>query len=105
MAVKLKSDAHLAIAHVLFMDVVGYSKLLVNEQREAVHELNQIVRQTAQFKNSDANSELICIPSGDGMALVFFQSPKEPAQCVLEISKALKAHPRLRLRMGVHSGN
>jgi len=104
MAVKMKSNAHLAIAHVLFMDVVGYSKLLVNEQREIVHELNQIVRQTAQFKRSDANGELICIPSGDGMALVFFQSPEEPAQCGLEISSALKTHPHLRLRMGVHSG-
>jgi adenylate cyclase len=101
---KLKSDTHLAIAHVLFIDVVGYSKLLVNEQREVVHELNEIVRQTAQFRKSDANGELICIPSGDGMALVFFQSPEEPVQCALEISKALKTHPRLRLRMGVHSG-
>jgi len=86
------------------MDVVGYSKLLVNEQREVVHELNQIVRQTPQFKKSDANGELICIPSGDGMALVFFQSPEEPVQCALEISRQLKTHPRLRLRMGVHSG-
>jgi TolB-like protein/Flp pilus assembly protein TadD len=86
------------------MDVVGYSKLLVNEQREVVHELNEIVRQTPQFKKSDANGELICIPSGDGMALVFFQSPEEPVQCALEISRQLKTHPRLRLRMGVHSG-
>jgi adenylate cyclase len=104
MAVKMKSDAHLAIAHVLFMDVVDYSKLLVNEQREVVHQLNHVVRQTAQFKRSDANGELICIPSGDGMALVFFQSPEEPVQCALEISKALKTHARIRLRMGVHSG-
>ena len=104
MAVKMKSDAHLAIAHVLFMDVVGYSQLLVNEQREVVHELNHIVQQTAHFKRSDANGELICIPSGDGMALVFFQSPEEPVQCALEISKALKTHARIRLRMGVHSG-
>jgi adenylate cyclase len=104
MAVKLKSETHLAIGHVLFMDVVGYSKLLVNEQREVVHELNQIVRQTAQFKRTDPNGELICIPSGDGMALVFFQSPEEPVQCALEISKALKNHSRLHLRMGVHSG-
>jgi adenylate cyclase len=86
------------------MDVVGYSKLLVNEQREVVHELNGVVRQTPQFKKSDANGELICIPSGDGMALVFFQSPEEPVQCALEISRQLKTHPRLRLRMGVHSG-
>jgi adenylate cyclase len=104
MAAKLKSDAHLAIAHVLFMDVVGYSKLLVNEQRELVHELNEVVRQTPQFRKSDSNGELICIPSGDGMALVFFQSPEEPVQCALEISRALKTHPHLRLRMGVHSG-
>src|SRR4030095_5577139 len=89
MAVKMKSDAHLAIAHVLFMDVVDYSKLLVNEQREVVHQLNH-VRQTAQFKRSDANGELICIPSGDGMALVFFQSPQQPAQCALEIARALR---------------
>ncbi len=95
---------HLEIAHVLFMDVVGYSKLLVNEQREMMQQLNQIVRKTAQFQTSEANGKLISIPSGDGMALVFFQSLEEPVQCALEISRALKNHPRLRLRMGVHSG-
>src|SRR5438094_141161 len=104
MAAKLKSDPHLAIGHVLFMDVVGYSKLLVNEQREVMHQLNQIVRKTAQFRKSDARGKLISIPSGDGMALVFFESPEEPVQCALEISRALKNNPRLRLRMGVHSG-
>jgi TolB-like protein len=104
MAAQLKSDIHLAIAHVLFMDVVDYSKLLVNEQRDVIHELNDVVRQAAQFRKSDAHGELICIPSGDGMALVFFESPEEPVQCALEISRALKNHPRLRLRMGVHSG-
>jgi adenylate cyclase len=104
MVAKVKSDAHLAIAHVLFIDVVGYSKLLVNEQREAVQALNEIVRKTSQFRTGDANGELICIPSGDGMALVFFHSPEQPAHCALEISKALKNHPQLRLRMGVHSG-
>jgi TolB-like protein/Tfp pilus assembly protein PilF len=104
MPAKLKSDPHLAIGHVLFMDVVGYSKLLVNEQREVVHQLNQVVRKTAQFRKSDARGKLISIPSGDGMALVFFESPEEPVQCALEISRALKNHPRLRLRMGVHSG-
>src|SRR5207244_8417832 len=95
---------HLEIAHVLFMDVVGYSKLLVNEQREIMQQLNQLVRKTAQFQTSEANGKLISIPSGDGMALVFFQSLEEPVQCALEISRALKNHPRLRLRMGVHSG-
>jgi TolB-like protein len=95
---------HLEIAHVLFMDVVGYSKLLVNEQREMMQQLNQLVRKTAQFQTSEANGKLISIPSGDGMALVFFQSLEEPAQCALEISRLLKNYPRLRLRMGVHSG-
>src|SRR5256886_4407481 len=95
---------HLEIAHVLFMDVVGYSKLLVNEQREIMQQLNQLVRKTAQFQASEANGKLISIPSGDGMALVFFQSLEEPVQCALEISQLLKNYPRLRLRMGVHSG-
>jgi len=104
MPAKLKSDPHLATGHVLFMDVVGYSKLLVNEQREVVHQLNQVVRKTAQFRKSDSRGKLISIPSGDGMALVFFESPEEPVQCALEISRALKSHPRFRLRMGVHSG-
>src|SRR3984893_16516376 len=95
---------HLEIAHVLFMDVVGYSKLLVNEQREMMQQLNQLVRKTAQFQTSEANGKLISIPSGDGMALVFFQSLEEPVQCAMEISRLLKNYPRLRLRMGVHSG-
>src|SRR5438067_12807157 len=95
---------HLEIAHVLFMDVVGYSKLLVNEQREVMQQLNQLVRKTAQFQRSEAHGKLISIPSGDGMALVFFQSLEEPVHCALEISRLLKNYPRLRLRMGVHSG-
>src|ERR1043166_6065786 len=102
MAVKLESGTHLAIGHVLYLDVVGYSKLLVNEQREVVQQLNQLVRKTAQFRKSDARGKLISIPSGDGMALVFFESPEEPVQCALEISRALQRNPRLRLRMGVH---
>src|ERR1700746_1208643 len=101
---KLKSDPHLEIAHVLFIDVVGYSKLLVNEQREVVERLNQIVRKTPQFRKSEAAGKLIRIPVGDGMALVFFQTPEEPVQCALEIARALKNQPRIQLRMGVHSG-
>ncbi|PYL31579.1 MAG: hypothetical protein DMF39_02235 [Verrucomicrobia bacterium] len=104
MAAKPKSDAHLAIAHVLFIDVVGYSKLLVNEQREIVDELTRIVRKTPQFRKSEAVGKLIRIPAGDGMALVFFQTPEEPVQCAMEIARALKTYPRLQLRMGVHSG-
>jgi TolB-like protein/class 3 adenylate cyclase/Tfp pilus assembly protein PilF len=104
MAAKLKPDPHLEIAHVLFIDVVGYSKLLVNEQREVVQELNQVVRKTPQFRKSEAAGKLIRIPVGDGMALVFFQTPEEPVQCAMEIARTLKSHPHIRLRMGVHSG-
>ena len=104
MAAKLKSDPHLTIAHVLFIDVVGYSKLLVNEQREIIERLNQIVRKTPQFCKSEARGKLIRIPVGDGMALIFFQTPEEPVQCAMEIGRALKNHPQIRLRMGVHSG-
>jgi class 3 adenylate cyclase len=73
----------LEIAHILFIDVVGYSKLLVNEQREVVQELNQVVRKTPQFRKSEAAGKLIRIPIGDGMALVFFQTPEEPVQCAM----------------------
>jgi TolB-like protein/Tfp pilus assembly protein PilF len=104
MAAKLKSDRHLEIAHVLFIDVVGYSKLLVNEQREILQQLNQFVRKTPQFRKSERGGELIRIPSGDGMALVFFHSPEEPVQCALEIARAVRNDPKIRLRMGVHSG-
>src|SRR5260370_11059543 len=104
MAAKLKSDRHLEIAHVLFIDVVGYSKLLVSEQREVLQQLNQLVRNTPQFRKSERSGKLIRIPSGDGMALVFFHSPEEPVQCALEIARAVRNHPKIRLRMGVHSG-
>src|SRR3984893_9288274 len=104
MAAKLKSDRHLEIAHVLFVDVVGYSKLLVNEQREILQQLNQIVRKTPQFRKSERGGKLIRIPSGDGMALVFFLSPEEPVQCALEIARSVRNQPKIRLRMGVHSG-
>jgi TolB-like protein/class 3 adenylate cyclase/Tfp pilus assembly protein PilF len=104
MPAKPKSDPHLEIAHVLFIDAVGYSKLLVSEQREVVERLNQVVRKTPQFRKSEAAGKLIRIPVGDGMALVFFQTPEEPVQCAMEIARALKSHPTIRLRMGVHSG-
>src|SRR5438094_8736994 len=104
MPAKLKSDPHLEIAHVLFIDVVGYSKLLVNEQRALIEQLNQIVRKTPQVRKSDAAGKLIRIPAGDGMALVFFQTPEEPVQCAMEIARGLRNHPQIPLRMGVHSG-
>jgi TolB-like protein len=99
-----KEATHLETAHVLFIDVVGYSKLLVNEQREVLQQLNDIVRNAPQFGKSNAAGKLIRIPSGDGMALVFFHSPEEPVQCAMEIARALKNHPQVRIRMGVHSG-
>ena len=104
MPAQLKPARHLEIAHVLFIDVVGYSRLLVNEQREVVEQLNKIVRATPRFQASEAASKLIRIPSGDGMALVFFQSPEEPVQCAVEVARALRDHPKIRVRMGVHSG-
>ena len=99
-----KPDLPLEIAHLLLIDVVGYSKLLVNEQIELLQQLKQIVRSTECFRAAEARGELIRVPTGDGMALVFFHSPEEPAQCALEISKELQDHPSIRLRMGVHSG-
>jgi tetratricopeptide (TPR) repeat protein len=104
MSAKVRIPPHLAIAHVLFIDVVGYSKLLVAEQRAVVEELNRLVRETPQFRKCEAGGKLIRIPAGDGMALVFFESPEQPAQCAVEIAKALKNHPQIRVRMGMHSG-
>jgi TolB-like protein/class 3 adenylate cyclase/Tfp pilus assembly protein PilF len=97
-------DLRLEIAHVLFIDIVGYSKLLINEQSESLQELNEIVRGTATFRAAETSGHLAKIPTGDGMALVFSTTPDAPAQCALEISRALKARPDLRVRMGVHSG-
>jgi class 3 adenylate cyclase len=104
MSAEVKKEIKLEIGHVLFMDIVGYSKLLINEQRALRQTLNQIVRQTESFRTADATGGLIKSPTGDGMALVFHGSPEEPVECALEISRALKAHPELPLRMGVHSG-
>src|SRR6266576_5588805 len=104
MSAEIKKEIQLEIAHVLFIDIVGYSKLLVNEQREVLQQLNDIVRGSPQFGKSNAAGKLIRIPSGDGMALVFFRSPEEPVHCAMEIASALKNHPQIRVRMGVHSG-
>jgi TolB-like protein/class 3 adenylate cyclase/Tfp pilus assembly protein PilF len=97
-------DLQLEIAHILLIDVVGYSKLLVNEQIELLQKLKQLVRGTESFRTAEARGELMRVPTGDGMALVFFRSPEEPARCALEISKELRDHPNIRVRMGVHSG-
>src|SRR5438034_3406531 len=89
MSVEVKKEIQLEIAHVLFIDIVGYSKLSINEQHAAVEELNQIVRASEQFQRAEAAARLIKIPTGDGMALVFYTSPETPAQCAIEISRAL----------------
>src|SRR4029079_13170264 len=99
-----KKEIALEIAHVLFIDIVGYSKLSINEQRAAVEELNEVVRVSKQFQKAEAAGRLIKIATGDGMALVFYTNQEAPAQCAIEISGALKAHPRLQVRIGVHSG-
>jgi serine/threonine-protein kinase len=92
------------IAHVLFIDIVGYSKLTTDEQPEALHELNAIVRNTETARDAEAAGQLIFLPTGDGMALVFTGSEEEPVECALEITQALRAKPSLPLRMGIHSG-
>ena len=104
MSADVKKEIQLEIAHVLFIDIVGYSKLSINDQHAAVEELNQIVRASEQFQRAEGASRLHKIPTGDGMALVFYTSPEAPAQCAVEISRAVKEHPRLQLRMGIHSG-
>jgi class 3 adenylate cyclase len=104
MSTEAKKEIALEIAHILFVDTVGYSKLSINEQRAAIDELNEVVRTSEQFQRAEATGRLIKIPTGDGIALVFYASPEAPAQCAVEISRALKEHPRLQLRMGVHSG-
>lgn len=101
---KPNAELELKIAHVLFIDTVGYSKLLINEQRELLHELNRIVRGAPRFRAAESAGKLIRLPTGDGMALVFSDSPEEPAECAFEISQALKNCPHLPLRMGIHSG-
>src|SRR5437667_3099818 len=104
MPAEVKKEIQLEIAHVLFIDIVGYSKLSINEQHAAVDELNAVVRTSEQFQKAEALDRLIKIPTGDGMALVFDTSLEAPAQSAVEISHALEEHPRLQLRMGVHSG-
>src|SRR5438132_3790099 len=98
------SDVKFEIGHVLFIDIVGYSKLLINEQSEQIQKLKQIVRGTEQFRLAEAEGKLLRLPTGDGGALVFRTSPEAPVLCATEISKELKKYPELRVRMGIHSG-
>src|SRR6266513_1320170 len=98
------TDSHLEIAHVLFIDIVAYSKLLIDQQTELVKDLNEKVRNTEEFRAADAAGKLIRIATGDGVALAFFSSPDAPVRCALQLSEAVRQTPRLQLRMGIHSG-
>ena len=104
MAADVNKEIELEIAHVLFIDIIAYSKLSVNEQHARIEELNETVRSSEQFRKAEAANRILKIATGDGMALVFYKSPEEPAQCAFEISRALKEHPGLQIRMGIHSG-
>src|SRR5438105_1788730 len=97
-------DVKFEIGHVLFIDIVGYSKLLITEQSEQIQKLKQIVRGTEQVRLAEAEGKLLRLPTGDGGALVFRNNPEAPVLCALEISKALKSHPELKVRVGIHSG-
>src|SRR5438067_6479248 len=105
MAAEVKKEIALEIAHVLFVDIVAYSKMASDDQRAAIEQLNQIVQSTDEFRKAESENRLLKIATGDGMALIFYRSPEDPVECALEISRALKEqHPNLKLRMGVHSG-
>jgi class 3 adenylate cyclase len=114
MSAEIKKEIQLEIAYVLFIDVVGYSKVLITEQSELLRReralakfeiaLSDVVRETEQFRSAEVQGKLVRLPTGDGMALVFRDSPEAPVLCALELSKKLKAHPELSVRMGIHSG-
>ena len=104
MSAEIKKEIELEIAHVLYTDIVGYSKLPIHQQRAVVERLNEIVRGTDEFQAAETAGRLIKIPTGDGITLVFYHSPEAPVECALEISRALKKHPEVQLRMGIHSG-
>ncbi len=98
------SEVKLEIGHVLFIDIVGYSKLLINQQSEQLETLKRIIRATEQFRRAEAEGKLLRLPTGDGGALVFRNNPEAPVLCAIEIAQALKSHPELKVRMGIHSG-
>ncbi|HEU0208040.1 MAG TPA: adenylate/guanylate cyclase domain-containing protein [Candidatus Udaeobacter sp.] len=104
MSTEAATDPKLEIGHVLFMDIVGYSKSLIGEQSDLVRQLKEVVATSEHFRRAQAQNKLVTLPTGDGMALVFRDEAEAPAQCALEIAEALKSHPQLQLRMGIHSG-
>ncbi len=104
MSAEIRKEIQLEIAHVLFIDIVGYSKLLIHEQLEHLEKLRELVRATETFRAAQAEGKLMRLPTGDGGALVFRTSPEAPVECAVEIARELKKHPALRVRMGIHSG-
>src|SRR6516165_5300878 len=98
------SEVKLEIGHVLFIDIVGYSQLLITQQSEHLETLRKIVRATEQFREAEAEGKLLRLPTGDGGALVFRTTPEAPVLCAFEIARELKKHPEVRVRMGIHSG-
>src|ERR1700757_3988530 len=104
MSAEVKKEIQLEIAHVLFIDIVGYSKLSIDEQAEYLEQLREIARATEPFRAAQAQGKLMRLPTGDGGALVFRTTPEAPVKCAIEIARELKKHPELRIRMGVHSG-
>jgi TolB-like protein/Tfp pilus assembly protein PilF len=104
MSAESKIAVRLEIGHVLFIDIVGYSSLLISEQSELLGALNNAVREAGEFRSAEADGQLVRLPTGDGMALVFRHSPEQPVRCALQISQTLRDYPKLRLRMGIHSG-
>ena len=97
MAAEVRKEIELEIAHVLFIDIVAYSKMAISDQRAAIEQLNQIVQSTDEFRKAESANRLLKIPTGDGVALVFYRSPEVPVECALEISRALKKHPRFKI--------
>src|SRR5437016_2789088 len=104
MASEQRRALQLEIAHVLLMDFVEYSRLPMTEQTQQLGQLQDLLRGTTEFRRAEASGELICLPTGDGMALVFFRDPVAPVQCAMELAQALRGHPEMKLRMGVHTG-
>src|SRR5213082_3809205 len=100
MAAEVKKEIALEIAHVLFIDIVAYSKIATDDQRAAIEELNQLVQSTDEFRKAESENRLLKLATGDGMALIFYHSPEAPVECALEISRAIKEHPEVQLRMG-----
>src|SRR5881275_2983744 len=104
MSAEVSKEIELEIAYVLFIDIVGYSKLVTHEQRRLLELLNRIVRESEHLRAAEANNRLITVPTKDSMTLVFYNTPEGPIQCALEISSAAGEHPDLKLQMGIHSG-